>query len=74
MDGSLLTQLDLGLVVSCCALGLLCNPWLDSLINPNVVAWFDLFVVSLAMCESASVPLFLMGIMPSLGVAMLLRD
>ena len=43
-------------------------------INPNVVlAWMDLDT-SLAMCESASVPLFLVGIMPISGVEVLLRD
>ena len=47
---------------------------LSSLINPNVVlAWLN-FDVSLAMCEPVVVPLFLMGIMPSLGVVVLLRD
>ena len=44
-----------------------------SLINPTVLAWLN-FVVSLAMCEPASVPLFPMGIMLSSGVAVLLRD
>ena len=47
---------------------------LSSLINPNVVlAWLD-FDMFLAMCEPVVVPLFLMGIMHSLGVAVLMRD
>ena len=47
---------------------------LGSLINPNVVlAWLN-FDMSLAMCELDLVPLFLVGIMPNSGVAVLLRD
>ena len=43
------------------------------LINPNVVlSWLD-FDMYLAMCEPPSVPLFLVGIIPNLGVAMLMR-
>ena len=46
---------------------------LGSLINPNVVlAWLD-FDIPLAMYEPASVPLFLVGIIPISGVAVLLR-
>ena len=47
---------------------------LGSLINPNAVLAQCNFDISLAMCEHASVPLFLMGIMPSSGVAVVLRD
>ena len=47
---------------------------LSNLINPNVVlAWLN-FDVSLAMCELVVVPLLLVGIMPSSGVAVVLRD
>ena len=47
---------------------------LGSLINPNQgFPWLN-FDISLAMCESASVPLFLMGIMLSSGVEVFLRD
>ena len=43
------------------------------LINPNVVlAWVD-FDMYLAMCEPPSVPLLLVGIIPNLGVAVLMR-
>ena len=46
---------------------------LSSLINPNVVlSWLN-FDVPLAMCEPIVVPLFLVGIIPSSGVAVLLR-
>ena len=46
---------------------------LSSLINPNVFfAWLN-FDMSLAMCEPIVVPLFLMGIMPNMGVAVLPR-
>ena len=45
-----------------------------SLINPNVVfAWLN-FDIYLVMCDPSSVPLFLVGIMPSLMVAVVLRD
>ena len=45
----------------------------SSLINPNVVlVWLD-FDTSLDMCELASVPLILVGVMPSSGVAVVLR-
>ena len=47
---------------------------LSSLINPNVVlAWLN-FDISLAMSEPTSVTLFLVGIMPNSGVAVVLRD
>ena len=47
---------------------------LSSLINPNVVlAWLD-FDMSLVMREPVVVPLFLVEIMPSSGLAVLLRD
>ena len=47
---------------------------LGILINPNVVlAWLK-FDMSLAMCEPVIVPLFLVGIMPSSGVEVVLRD
>ena len=46
---------------------------LGSLINPNVVLARLNFDMSLTVCESAIVPLFLVGIMPSLGVVVLLR-
>ena len=47
---------------------------LGSLINPNIVLALLDFDMSLAMCDISIVPLFLVGIMPILGVAMLLRD
>ena len=47
---------------------------LSSMINPNVVLGWLNFGIYLAMCEPTSVPLFLVGIMPSSGVAVLLRD
>ena len=47
---------------------------LCSLINSYaILAWLN-FVMSLAMCEPASVPLFLVGIMPSSGVEVVLKD
>ena len=47
---------------------------LSILIKPNVVlAWLD-FNMYLAMGEPAVVPLFLVGIMPISGVAVVLRD
>ena len=47
---------------------------LSNLIKPNVsLAWMN-FDMSWAMCEPAIVPLFLEGIMPSLGVEVMLRD
>ena len=41
--------------------------------KPNYAGLAE-FCVSLAMCESSIVPLFLVGIMPNSGVAVLLRD
>ena len=46
---------------------------LSSLINPNVVLDWMNFDISLDMCDPASVPLFLVGIMPRSGVVVLLR-
>ena len=41
--------------------------------KPNCVGLAECYC-TLAMCESASVPLFLEEIVPSLGVVVLLRD
>ena len=43
------------------------------LLNPTVLARLN-FDKSLVMCESISVPLFLVGIIPNLGVEVMLRD